>query len=594
MALFYPPTIPFFELRELALGIVERVVEDVGDRIDFPDSGGEAARELAVPRLPDADEVEVQEAAIRLAAVGADREAEFTASAAEGSRGVVVRLPRAAYLRKIEISYTAPPVPPPGQNVHVVIRGAGDSPPLFAHPSFSRPGDMFPRALSGLSVRSVAGGRSLLEIEGLLGTSWLIQVATAPGGSDPTGLAPLAIAPAVHRVVVGAAPSNLRVIMQTTEGDVPLWANPGMLLPDAGAQQIEFLALAQRQLGALLKTSPAGAVTLPVSLRFAADSGGAIGVSSTRLTARYKVRPLGADATTAPLGGDWTPLTLRAPAGVPPEAGAADLSVRLAGRELNAGSAPPPVASPTGGLVVDVDRMAAAAMRFLPLPGRPAGSVLPLAAVRCFLAALEPSEAVLEIRNDLSGAPGTPVTGSLPLLLDPGAPRWCEVVLPTPLPVSAGQAPLWVSLRANRGKVLWFATGEAWDAGPLAQRVSVDAGGTWAGADQPLVAGGRLLVQLYHALPDPLPPPVVRLQRGATVLADDLLAGATRRGPREFSVSGRALPAGVLAAVGATTDTGGGKAETVVRLYSPSVGDVVLQNVALFYDPFRAASRALA
>jgi hypothetical protein len=426
----------------------------------------------------------------------------------------------------------------------------------------------------------------------LLGASWLIQVATAPGGSDPTGLDPLAVAPTVHRVVVGAAPSNLRVVMQTTEGDVPLWANPGVLLPDAGAQQIEFLALAQRQLGALLKASPAGAVTLPVSLRFASDSGGTLGVSSTRLTARYKVRPLGADAITAPIGGDWTPLTLRAPAGVPPEAGTTDLSVRLAGRELNAGSAPPPVASPAGGLVADVDRMAAVAIAFLPVPGRPAGSVLPLAAVRCFLAALEPAEAVLEIRNDLGGAPGTPVTGSLALLLEPGAPAWCEVVLPAPLPVSAGQAPLWISLRANRGKVLWFATDEAWDAGPLAQRVSIDGGRTWAAPDQPLIAGGRLLVQLYHALPDPLPPPVVRLQRGSSVLADDLLAGAVRRGPREFSVSGRALPAGLLAAVGAAG--GAGKAETVVRLYSPSVGDVVLQDVALFYDPFRAASRALA
>jgi hypothetical protein len=594
MALFYSPTISKTALKALALGIAA----EVADRVEFAEeSGGEEPRELGVPLLPDADEIEVTEAEIRMAAAATDTEVGFDAVDAADGNGVIVTLARPAHLRKVEIAYTAPAAPPAPLALRTVIRGAtrqgsgySFTPPLFAHPAFPKPGPMYGDVLAGLKVTSVAGGRRLLEVDGVPGTSWLIQIASA---SSPTDLLPLPVKPTVHRVVIRAAPSNLRIIMKTEEGDVPLWANPGLLLPEAGQQEINFRALAQRQLGALLKKTSAapGHLTLPVSLRFASDSAGAIAVNATTLTARYKVLPLGPEPRTLPIGGDWTPLNLRAPAGAAPEASALDVTVKLAGRELNAGSAVPPVGAPSSGLRVDVDVMAAAAIGFQPLPGRPPGSVLPLASVRLFLAAREAAEAVLEIRNDSSGVPGELVARPLPVSLEKDVSGWVEFLLPSALPASAGQAPLWIALRANRGELLWFATGEAAGVGPLAERVSIDRGRTWAEPERPLTAAGVLLVQLYHALEDPLPRPTIQLLRGATVLAADLFASAARKGPREFAVAGTALPPAVLTLLGARP--GSGKVETELRLYSPSVGEVTVENASLFYEPFGAAASIL-
>src|SRR5205807_2207314 len=191
---------------------------------------------------------------------------------------------------------------------------------------------------------------------------------------------------------------------------------------------------------------------------------------------RYVVKPLTTDPFSVQLRGAWEDLTLHAPAGLPIQSSSARVTATLLGRDLNVRSPDPPSDDPSAGFRVNQQVSVAVARQFLPLPGNAVRSLLPLASVRLYLGALEAAEAVLELHNDAATAPGAIAGTPIVRQLTKGARGWVEFELQKPLPVSAGQAPLWVALRTNKGEVLWFAD----RAGALPPRMSANRGKTWA------------------------------------------------------------------------------------------------------------------
>jgi hypothetical protein len=284
------------------------------------------------------------------------------------------------------------------------------------------------------------------------------------------------------------------------------------------------------------------------------------------------------------IGGDWTEWPLTAPTSLSAQSTTADLRIQLEGRELNAGSPDPPVSQPGGGLQVTAERRVAASLPFLPLAGQPAGSVLPLASIRLYLGADEASEVSLELRNEVAGNPGPSAAPPMTQRLKPGDRGWIEFTPKKPIPVSSGNAPLWITLRSTRSAVSWYAAPPVDNIAVLSERVSTDDGKTWADPDRPLSGSSRLLAQFFHALADPLPVPVVNVYRAASSAAlSNLFAGAVREGPREFTVASQQLPPQVAAAF--TTAAGKGKITIPFRIYSRSVGALTVKRAVFIYDP---------
>ena len=604
--LFYSSQLARAELLQLVLSAAIGTAEPPPlDTVELPDEdGGEAARELGLPLLPGMDEVQVDEA--RLVLRAEPREMEVTTHtvtnvAAGANQGTVVALAKPSRLRKVELTYTVPA----GTSPRLVVRPAekqGNAfsfgAPIYAAPDFPPPGPMYGRVLSGLAVQDLGGDRRLATFPNVLGSAWLFQLAT---GDSPTELSAQAFQPQVGKVVIQALPRDLALELAPSGGGpgIPLWSHPDLLLPETGEQEVHFTPLAQKTLAEELaaRSGEAGAVTLPVPLRFRATSGGAVGITARSLAARYVVRPLGPDPATLRLDGGWSPLGLDAPAALTPAGSAVRVTAKLLGRELNAGSPEPPVAPPGGGLRVSAERAVATALRFLP---DEAGRRLPLASVRLYLAAPEDAEGTLEIREDTAGAPGPPLAAPIVRQVPRGASGWIELELTAPLAVEPGDRPLWLTLRVTRGQLFWFgAPGAAPSPDPggvgAPVRVSPDQGRTWGSPEEALATlatgGGPLLAQLFHAVPDPLPRPVVRLHRGAALLAGDWLSALQPTAqPREYRAEAAVLPAAVLAGLAAVPPTGpgAGRVRSELRLFSRSVLDLTLEGMTLFYDPFGA------
>jgi len=583
-ALFYAADLPIARVERIARQVDEPVT---GDVVEFTDeAGGEIARVLGVPFLDGMDEIRVDAAGFALRALPRPTDVTYRATNAPGGMGVVISIDRPGRLRKVEIRFKSPVVNAPAL-IRVVLRpgsGGDFGPPVFAAPAFPKPGEMFGAVLGGMSAEGVSEGGTLLTVPPQLGNSWLIQVASASDDDGAAKLVPLAVAPEVRRVVVDALPDSLNVALAGPDGDVGLWSHPGLLLPEAGPRPLSFVPLAGKQLSATLRTAPTGTPVLPLTLKFSCASASKVEVRDATLTATYLVKPLIADPLTIRLDGDWTPFTLRAPTALTPGGGTVDLEAKQVGRALNGGTPEPGDKPPGRGLRLNVDRSAAVALPFLPRDGEPAGGVLPLVSVRVLVAAVEDAEAVLEIRADAAGAPGAVLTAPAVKSLRKGDAAWLEFVLKTPLPVRTADAPLWPTLRLNRGEVLWFAD----DHEPSgAWRVSHDRGATWDAPTSALAPGGRPLAQLFHALDDPLPAPAIQFRIGNTILSADLLAGAARRGPREHSLPGLAWPDDARRRLNDTAGTGRGATEFL--LFSRSVLDLTLRNARLSYDPFRSS-----
>jgi hypothetical protein len=582
-ALFYPAKLARADLVSLVHGQPLSIPLDVV-QLDDP-APHRAERELAVPFLPGMDDIEVAEARLALRAGSRQVDTEDYKVTANGSQGIFLSLPAPARLRKVELTYTLPAPPPP--NLHVVVRAATPAnggftggAPLFAEPSFGRPGPMFSPVLAGMSASELGGNRRLLTLPSVLGQAWLIQLAV---GTSATELAPQDIVPSVQRVMLDATPRNLSVVLLGDAGEVKLWNNPEALLPDAGEQEVSFTPLASKELAATLARQNASTATasptLPVRLRFDADTVSAVDITARALVAEYLVRPLGPDRLVQRLAGSPVPLALQAPAGLTPRSSQLRLTVKHLGRELNGASPEPPPAPPGGGVRVDQARQVAAAVVPAPLGGAAAGSVLRLASARLHLAAAEAAEAVLELRADVAGSPGAAAAPPVVRQLAAGVSDWIEFELAEPVAVIAGQAPLWLTLRVNKGQIRWFAV-----PGPVTgTRVSTDRGQTWGPPDARLMPAGPLLAQVFHVVPGPPAAPEIRVQDGGGVSKATVALTAAPGSGTEWVADG-ALPAAAHALLGARP--GQGKVTTTLQLFSRSALDVTVESLVLRYDPF--------
>lgn len=579
-ALFYPVSYARTELIDLLRGAVDPKVLDT---LEFDqEDGGVSVRELALPRLPGVDEVEVQQAQLQIQSLSRDMEiSTYSAQTGPGGKGVFLSLNKPGRLKKVEVEYVLP-APVAGQPaMHVVVSSAKKDAsglqagtPLFSVDDFAPPGPMFPRALSGMSQIALGGNRFLLRLPSLLGDAWLIQIAS---GESAVSLVPQPIAITIHSVNLDAVPSEITVTLSTNDGETPLWSNPQLLLPSSGAQDISFTPLAQKQLSAALKAAGADAVTLPLTIKFSSASGGALGIVSRRLQARFVVRPLANTPATIKLGGSRAPLTLAAPAGLTPQSSAFRLVARCKGWELNAGSPEPPPQDPSAGLRITQANTIAQSARF-------EGSRFPLVNVRLHLAALDAAEAVMELHEDAAGAPGAMIGRPVVKQVGTGFRDWLDFEC-QPTSFQDASTLLWVSVRVTKGEVYWFASGEH-----CASLVSLDKGVTWGAPDPHLTGLASLLVQLFHdRSSEPMSrAPIIRLESTGAPVVVDLMQGAAALSPKEFAIDGLTLPQSILSFY--SLQPGNAKVAQELQLFSRSVLDLRVEAAAIFYDPFASGA----
>lgn len=579
-ALFYDPAIEPRQLLRLTAGAT--AIAPV-DTLEFADEqGGDLARELGLPLLPGMDEIRLDRAELQLRAGQKDLDVRFTLGQPSDGNGTFFSLSKPARLRKVDISYTLPPGVT--GTVRTVLRtatpqGSGfvAGPPIYADPPFPAPGPMYPAVLAGMSVGDHDSHKTL-NLPSVLGSAWMIQIAT---GDSIDKLAPVAVMPTINGVTIAALPTDLTVAL-AAEG-LTLWSHPGLLLPEVGDQSVSFLPMAQKHLAKALKESASaqGMVTLSVPLKFHSATGCVVEVSSKRLEGRYVVKPMTTDPYILQLRGAWAKLTLEAPAGLPIQSSSMRITAKLLGRDLNAGSPDPPLSDPSIGFRVNQQQSIAVARRFLPLADSAVGSMLPLVSMRLYLGAIEAAEAVLEVHNDAATAPGAMTGKPIVRQLTKGASGWVEFELQKPLPVSAGQAPLWIVLRANKGEVLWFAD----QPGAFPPRMSTDRGKTWGIPDPTLGAVGDPLAQLFHTVGNP-PAPVIEVRDATGILSANLLANATAKPPRQYLSDGVSFPDTVLSRLASAS--GQGRVATTFQVFSRTALDLRFEVPQLLYDPFRS------
>ena len=586
--LFYDTGLSPAKIQRLVAGI-DRVAEV--DVVEFPDAaGGDVTRELGVPFLDGMDEIHVEAASfdVGLSTQIDAREIEFKGVAEGSGNGIVVSLAAPARVVKITIQYDEPKNP--AATVRIVVRpataaGSGFtfSPPVYAQPAYPAPGPMFGPVLAGMNVTAAGGGSKVLNLPPTLGAAWLIQIGTGKDEDGAAKLAPLAIVPKVTSVMIDAVPANLQIALAAADGDVTLLSRPGPMIRQAGSQQVSFLPVAQKHLSAQLQQATGGAA-LTVPLKFHSDAGCKVQVTGKTLTATYRVQPLGKDPVKLRLDGGWTPLVVGAPAGLASLEGTVNLTAKLLGRELNAASPEPAVAPPVSGLRLTPATQAASAMPFAPLAGSAPGAVLSIASVRLRLEAAADSEVVMELRGDDAALPGAVLQPPVVKQVLKGFSDWLEFEPAKPLRASTGGAPIWVCVRLNRGEVRWFA--EPSLAFPAV--VSNDKAASWAQSKPVLGSAGGLLTQLFHALPDPLAAPVIRVLYQNQLIAANLAPAPQRKGDREFSAVAVALPQGLRTRL--QNQSGTGRRQTTIQLFSRSVLDLTLDSASISYDPFQAGA----
>jgi hypothetical protein len=556
------------------------------------ETGGSSDRDLAVPLLPDMDEVVVARAELQFAARRIEQSVTgYRVTASSGKDvGLVLSLDQPARIAKLVLAapaITVPAVIPPGHTQRLVVRSAEPGkaggvtfgPPVFAFPAFKLPSDLYGPVLGGLDVVTLQGGDVMLRFPDTLGSGWLIQYAY---GSEATNLAPVAFTSSVHSVTIAAAMRGLSLtaVGETPARDTILWSSANALTPDGGVQVASFTPVAQKQLAAAL--AAADGVTLPMALRFTAQSGGRVAIAAKTLEATYRVYPLGRDPVKLALTGDWGTLALRAPAARRPQSGKLRLVARHLGRELNGGSPPPPLTPPAAGVRVAAGRRVAAVASLAPRAGDAPGAALELVAVSVALEPVGAAEVVLEVRADAAGAPGAAQGAPVVRQCAPGDPLWVSFELAAALALAppADGVPLWISLRTTKGEVRWFAG----DGGTA--RASADDGQTWGEVDPLLMARTAPLVQLFHATGPPAqspPPPLLELCIGAQPIGQIAFGGPAGSSSHEFANASTVVDGALLAALGTTT--GAGRAATDVRVFSRAVVELTVAEMTLDYDP---------
>lgn len=578
-ALFYPIEFNRHSLENLIVGTAEPAGLDT---VEFDnENGGEAIRQLALPRLAGMDEVEIHTAQLRIRSVSRPITiSDFTTKPGQGGKGVFLSLAKPGRLLKVVVEYSTPvpPTPPtPAPQHHLVVRavkkgGSGMQPgvPLFAAPDdFSPPGEMFTRALTGMSRTSLGGDRYLLTLPSVLGDAWLIQLAT---GDSAVELAPIPTRITIHSVILDAVPSNVAVVLVTATAEVPLWGNPQMLLPSDEPEEITFTPLAQKELAAALKTAGDQELTLPLTIKFRSDTAGALSIVSKSLQGRYVVRALSETPTSLRLAGARVPLVLSAPAGLMPQSATFRMVAKLTGRELNNASSEPPASSPSGGLRVTQ------AIRVAQRVG--VEGTFPLVNLRLLLASESAAEAILQLREDASGGPGALTGKPVVRQLEAGLRDWIDFELKVPRESSADSSLLWVTLHATKGEILWFAS-ETTDYA----LISTDEGASWGAPDTRLAPATGQLVQLFHDRSPQFAKPVIRMERNNVTVAADLMENARALSPTEYVAENAAIPATVMSFF--SRQSGRARVEQTLQLFSTSVLDLRVEAASFFYDPFQ-------
>lgn len=582
-AFLLPAGLPVATVQQVALLVLDAA--DLGAQtVTFAEGGGVVDLELSVPFRAGMDEVVTDAARLTL-------EAEATplaitgwhTVAGPGGQGVFVVLDIPGRLGRLVLDPANQPA-----STFVVVRAAtldsggrpSAGPPLFAGGGFDA-GQMLPRALAGMSV-TASGGRLVVTVPFPQGQAWLVQFGT---GDSPGALSPQAGQPKVTEVTVAPAPGDIRLVLRgraADEADTALWQHPGALLPEAGAQVADFTPAAGRRLTQVLAGASADTPTLGLPLRFYAKTAGTLLVRDQVLAARYVTRPAAAAPAPLTLDGGWVDLPLDAPARRP---SATTLAVRARhlGREVNAGSPPPPIARPLGGIRVRPGRRVAAPVPWEAAPA--AGPAPSLAMLRLLAAPVGDTEMVVEVRADAAGAPGALLAGPLVQRLAAGTPAgWVGLALASTVDIPA-PVTLWVTVRTNRGELDWFAA----DSGPGA-RTSADGGATWDEVEAgftPVIPLGTPWIQLQHTVdPAKAAVPAVTVRLGGTLLGTVSL-NATGR-PGEYGGPAPAvLPAAVVDALAAPTapDTPV-RRRTTLSLLCPAVLALTVTELTCSYDPF--------
>jgi hypothetical protein len=583
--LFYSLDVAESDLMALVYGADQQPAIDT---VQFSDeAGGDQDRELALAFLAGMDAVVVEDASLSFRVGDMALEiTDYSVSQGPFSQGIVLRLPKPARLAKLDLSYTLPPAPPARLLVRPVL-DSGFGPPMFVAPPLPPPSNAYADPRPGVSVAAAPGGRFVATFPDVLGSAWLLQLAT---GDDPSSLAILGIVPTVNRVVLAAAPRNLSIVLSGPP-DTPLWGNADVLLPTAGVQLVSFLPLAQRRLSDALKSSSLNALTLPLSLRFHSDTGAVLEVTQRTLSGHYTVDPLAGAPAQLRLGGRAAPLVLKAPGGLKPQSATATLTARMLGRALNGGSAPAPISLPGRGLNISTDRMVAAPLPILPrgTPGEALGAPVPLAAVAVRVTAAVDAELSLEIRADAAGRPGASLAPPVVTQIKSGYDDWLDVLLAAPAPVPPGST-VWVSARLTKGTLHWH-TGDPAAPGSVATTgyVSTDKGASWGAATTSLQDPAPLLAQAFHVIDPPYLRPTISLRSGTSVLLADSFETAEATGPKEFQRVAAPLPQAALDLLAsAAGKDGAARAETQLLLYTDAVLDLTLGEAVIAYDPATA------
>lgn len=578
-ALFYPIDLTQRLLENLIIGTAEPAGLDT---VEFDkEDGGEAIRQLALPRLSGMDEVEIDIAQMRIRSLARPIEiSDFSTKPAPGGQGVFLSLPKPGRLLKVVVEYVTPaqpPLPTPPIKFHLVVRAAKKSGagmqagvPLFAVPDdFSPPGEMFTQPLTGMSTRQLGGNRYLLTLPSVLGDAWLIQLAS---GDSAVGLVPNATRVTIHSVTLDAVPTNVAVVLVTAAAEVPLWGNPQMLLPSDEPEDITFTPIAQKELAAQLKNAGDQELTLPLTIKFRSDTAGALSIVSKTLQARYVVHALKQTPANLRLAGARVPLVLSAPAGLKPQSATFRMIAKLTGQELNNASSEPPATTPSGGLRVTQATRVGQRVQF--------EGAFPLVNVRLLLASDSAAEAILQLHEDANGGPGALVGKPVVRQLEAVLREWVDFDLKAPIAFSADSTRLWVTLHVTKGEVLWFAS-----ATPGDTIISTDNGASWGAPDARLATATGQLVQLFHDRGLQFTRPVIRMERGNTPVSADLMENAQALSAKEYVADNAPILATVMSFF--PQQSGRARVKQTLQLFSTSVLDLRVDSASFFYDPFQ-------
>jgi hypothetical protein len=536
------------------------LVEDVTSvsPVRFDSPGAVVERELGIPFAAGMDDIRVDAAELELRAASRIIDAAITPQKF-GDGAVVIDLGTEGRLTEIELTddsfwppSTPPPVPP-AADPRLVIRAAtknGGSitagAPLIAQPGFG--GGMFGTLLGGMTIIA----KRKVRFAPITGTVFIVTWAQGDSATSLTTDSTKTMG--VKRAAVEAVPRDASVTLVSGPTEVPVWNQPGPLLPGK-LQSVSFVPAAERLLRAQLATG--GPPTLAVTLRFRSASVSTLEITSPTLSVAYIAEPA-AQPLRAALRGSYERVNLDAPATRAPAATGLRVTAKYLGRMLNAACNAASEQPPLSGLRIDTEHSAA---------GRTPLHPAPLASVRLQLAVLQPSEIALELRADAAGQPAAPLAPQIVRQLAAPLVGWVEIELPAPLPVDAPF--VWISIRATKGELVWCC-----DAGTgAAARFSDASIARWT-AEAPAL---QPRVQLFDAVPPPqqidveLPgAPAWRLTR-------------TGRKSVEYAAAGAVLPNPIRALLAAAKENGGGRATSAVSLFSRAALDLTLADVRLSY-----------